>query len=194
MNRKGVTAVIPIRLGLPRKTRLAARLSPAERETLADRLFSHVLGIVCAHPPIRRTVVLSPSRPADSSLDWRLDRGRGLNAELECLRDELSADDLLIVHGDLPLLSQDDIAAMIDGAQATGVALAPDRVGEGTNAVALHAQAPLPFAFGSGSFASHMAATGGKACLVRSLGLGLDVDSPEDLDAAVSHGFAWGVS
>jgi len=184
-----LTAVIPIRLGLPRKTRLSERLSSAEREALADRLFGHVFGIVSAHPQIQRTIILSHSQPAGIVADWRKDEGRGLNTELEILRRDLGEDDLLIIHGDLPLLAAADLSALIDAASAGGIAIAPDRFDQGTNAVVLRAQSSFTFAFGRGSFAAHLEESGGEAALVRRVGLALDIDSPEDLEAAKTMGF-----
>ena len=186
-----LTAIIPVRLGLPRKTRLSERLLASEREALADRLFSHVLSVVSAHPSVGRTIILSPLQPSDTAADWRLDQGRGFNAELENLRRGLTNDDLLVVHGDLPLLAGEDVGAMIDAMQESGIGLAPDRLDEGTNAVALRAGTPFAFAFGSRSFPAHLDASGGNATLVRRLGLALDIDSPDDLDAAEREGFTW---
>lgn len=180
--------VIPLRFGAPRKKRMAALLSPPEREVLANQLFAHVCGRVTAHPQVVRTIVLSPAQPPDT-LDWRKDSGRGLNAELESLRAEMPADDLLVIHADLPLLTDEDLTAMISAAQDSGIAVAPDHTGTGTNAVAVKAGRRFPFAFGNGSLAAHLAACGGNARLVRRQGLALDIDFPRDLDLAERKGF-----
>ena len=70
------------------------------------------------------------------------------------------------------------------GRAASGIALAPDRHGTGTNALALALPSSLPLQFGVGSFERHLEAA---ARLVRSPGivrlpgLACDVDEPQDL-------------
>ena len=184
-----LVAVVPLRLGAPRKSRLASSLSPLERERLADQLFTHVTGVVGNHPGVTRLIVLSPVRPQSSVVRWQADLGRGLNAELEALRKELRAEDLLVLHADLPLLASEDVTAMISAARQTGVSIAPDHRETGTNAVAIQNERSFPFAFGSASLAAHLAATGGETSLVRRIGLALDIDLPEDLDLAEQQGF-----
>ena len=188
MSSEKFVAVIPLRLGAPRKNRMAARLSPPERERLADQLFVHVAAVVTAHPQIARTIVLSPAQPPTNAYEWRKDFGAGLNAELESLRAEVPADDFLIVHADLPLLTDGDLTAMIDAAEEAGVAVAPDHTETGTNSVALKAGHRFAFAFGNGSLAAHLEACG-DARVVRRIGLALDIDCPGDLDLAEQQGF-----
>jgi 2-phospho-L-lactate guanylyltransferase len=188
MRTNDLVAVVPLRLGAPRKSRLASCLSAAEREKLADQLFAHVTRVVSNHPDVARTIVLSPVRPQSSGACWRADSGRGLNAELETLREELRAEDLLVVHADLPLLIAEDVTAMIDASRHTGVAIAPDHTQTGTNAVAIQNERSFTFAFGMGSFAAHLQSAG-ETSLVRRIGLALDIDRPEDLDLAERQGF-----
>ena len=90
-------------------------------------------------------------------------------------------------YGDLPELASGDVAAL--AALPPGVlGVAPDRKGEGTNALSL----PLPaargfrFQYGPGSFAAHSAEAvrlGLELQVVHSDTLGLDVDDPADLAA-----------
>jgi 2-phospho-L-lactate guanylyltransferase len=189
MRNNSLVAVVPFRLGAPRKSRLSGALSPEEREKLADQLFAHVTAVLSTHSSVARTIVLSPIEPNLDGVCWQADSGRGLNAELETLRNELRAEGLLVVHADLPFLTAEDVTAMISAAQRTGVAIAPDHSGTGTNAVAIQKDCPFPFAFGGESLAAHLAATGGEPTLVRRIGLALDIDRPEDLDLAESQGF-----
>jgi 2-phospho-L-lactate guanylyltransferase len=93
----------------------------------------------------------------------------------------------LVIHADLPLLSVDDIAALLTGDGASS-AIAPDRHGSGTNALALVEPRGFDFAFGPNSFTRHCVAARG-ARIVTRLGLGLDIDTAADLDAANSAGF-----
>ncbi|MBB3982607.1 2-phospho-L-lactate guanylyltransferase [Sphingobium fontiphilum] len=182
-------AVLPLRQGKDPKTRLATRLSAPQRIALARAMAGHVLDALSACPRVGRIILLSPDAPVDGMAgEWRRDEGRGLNAELNALRAALGEPAMLVVHGDLPMLSAQDIAAMIDAAQAHGCALAPDQHGAGTNAVALADGQAMDFAFGPDSLRLHQAAAPG-AALVRRPGLAMDVDTPDDLDAALAAGY-----
>src|SRR3546814_2288363 len=69
---------------------------------------------------------------------------------------------MIFIHGDLPLLVPEEIEALIQAAGG-GCALAPDRHGSGTNAIALMAAAPFEFAFGENSLALHRTTSGRRA-------------------------------
>lgn len=178
------TALVPLKLGPERKSRLAGQLALAAREALADELAAHVLSVLKLSPAIARTIVLAP-RPF-AGAEWRQDEGRGLNNELAAAREELGLP-LLVVHGDLPLLQASDIKALTDAAANSGAAFAPDRHGGGTNAVALARPVPFRFAFGPGSAAAHRA----QAVELRTAGLALDIDTPEDIAAAQAAGWRY---
>lgn len=177
------TAIVPLKLGPERKSRLAGRLSQAEREKLADAVAEHVLGALSEAAGIGRIIVLAPRPFGDS--EWRKDEGRGLNAELSAARAAIEGP-LLVIHGDLPLLSVQDVDALMAAAAATGVAIAPDRHGVGTNAIALAAgDQSFGFAFGPGSRALHAQ---GATEVVRP-GLSHDLDASDDLETILAAGW-----
>lgn len=183
------TALLPYKPQGERKTRLAARLSPEERARWAAALFAHVVAVLERSAGIGAIAILSRERPAGWRGRWIEDRGRGLNPELEAARVALGGGPLLVLHADLPLLAPEDVAALTAAAEEAGCALAPDRHGAGTNALALGDGRAFAFRFGPDSFRLHRAQGGGIAVVERP-GLGLDVDTPADLDAAVAAGFA----
>lgn len=183
-------AIVPARIGGVRKSRLSGVLSASEREALAEGMFDHVLAVLAAHERIGECVVLSPTAPDDPALQWAEDKGRGLNPELAELRGALADRDVVILHADLPFLSAADVTDLLEAADAARIAIAPDRLGTGTNGVALKARRPFRFAFGIGSCAAHREAAGPDARLVERQGLGFDIDSPEDLELARAEGFA----
>lgn len=184
------TALLPYKPQGERKTRLSSRLSVEERAKLADALFAHVVGVLKQSPHVATTVILSRERPTGWQGDWIEDHGRGLNPELEAARATLGAAPLLILHTDLPLLAKGDVAALITAAQETGCAIAPDRHGTGTNALALADGRAFSFRFGAGSFRLHRTQGGNSVAVVTRPSLGLDVDMPVDLDEAIAQGFA----
>jgi 2-phospho-L-lactate guanylyltransferase len=182
------TAVIPFKGSAERKTRLGSRLGVEERQGLSQELFEHVVSVLQQAPTLREVALLSDMPPNGWQGPFILDEGRGLNAELNALVELRRPTRLLVIHADLPLVSVDDIAALIAGDSA-GCAIAPDRHGTGTNALALGEPLGFDFAFGPNSFTRHRAAAKGKARVVTRLGLGLDIDTAADLDAAISAGF-----
>ena len=175
------TALLPLKPVGARKTRLSAMLSADERDRLAVRLLSHVAGVLRDSPAIERLVLLASVAVPGWSGDWLPDEERGLNAELTAARAALGTVPLMVVHADLPLLAAADIAAL-SKAGASGCAIAADRHGRGTNAIALRADHPFRFAFGADSLAAHRAQ--GPSILVERAGLALDIDTPEDLALA----------
>jgi 2-phospho-L-lactate/phosphoenolpyruvate guanylyltransferase len=184
------TAVIPFKGSAERKTRLGSRLMMEERQWLSQGLFEHVVDVLQQSPALRDVALLSDMRPKRWQGPFIPDEGRGLNAELDALVKSHQPDRLLVIHADLPLVSVDDIAALITG-DGGGCAIAPDRHGTGTNALALDEPSGFEFAFGVNSFARHCAAAKGRARVVTRLGLGLDIDTADDLDAAISAGFVF---
>ncbi len=175
-------AIAPYNIGAPRKTRLGARLDEAARCRFADAMAAHVLAALAASPSVARRIVLSPRAPADAAQEWRADQGGGLNAELAAARAASPDANLLVIHADLPFLLSADIEALLAAAAEAGAAYAPDRHGAGANAAAVRAGAPLDFVFGAGSAARYAP----QARAVRRNGLAFDIDTPEDLDAALA--------
>ena len=186
-----VRIIVPHRGLAAAKTRLSPVLDDGEREALARRLLVQVLGV--AHQACGDVVVITPSEalePLVATAGARLvvQRGLGLNAGLEQARQEAIAEGvttLVILHGDLPNLTTDDVAALLDALpEAGGVAIAPDRAGSGTNALALRPPDAIAFSFGAGSFAAHVAAAeeaGRTLVEVHRPGLAFDLDTPADL-------------
>lgn len=175
------------------KTRLAPTLEPEERVMLASQLLQRVLKVACE--VCGDVVVISPSRPLREIVEvsgarLSIQHGMGLNAGLDQARSEALADGigtLVILHGDLPNLRADDIETLMRSLPADGspgVAIAPDRAGTGTNALALRPPSVIDFRFGVGSFAKHAAEverSGVPLVAVSRAGLAFDLDTPEDL-------------
>lgn len=181
------TALVPLKAAAARKSRLSDCLSSEARIGLSEILFRHLLDVLDRCPNVGRVVVLSQNRPNGWPGLWIADRGGGLNSEVGSAAQALGEEDLLVIHADLPAVSADDVAALIVAAR-DGVAIAPDRHGTGTNAIALADASGFPFAFGAGSFRRHRELTGGRARIVDRPGLAIDIDTPADITVALSLG------
>lgn len=175
------------------KTRLAPSLDPEERVMLASQLLQRVLKV--AREVSGDVEVISPSRPLAEIVEaagarLAVQRGMGLNEGLDQARSQAVLDDvdtLIVLHGDLPNLTANDIQTLVGALPeggGPGVAIAPDRAGTGTNALALRPPGVIPFRFGIGSFAAHAAeveAAGVPCVAVNRGGLAFDLDTPDDL-------------
>ncbi len=90
----------------------------------------------------------------------------------------------LVLPADIPLITRAEVEAIFAAAPAEGVVIAPSWDRRGSNAVLRRPPSLIPLRFGNDSFEPHLeAATAtGKPCIVLTLfGIGLDVDTPEDL-------------
>lgn len=184
------TALIPFKSDGPVKTRLSGCLSLAERRYAADAMVRRLPRILDDTGRIGRTVMVSQCRPSFWSECWIRDPGHGLNVAL-CTGRRAIGTPLIVLLGDLPLIAARDVLALIAAAEANGIAIAPDRHGTGTNAIALRGDRDFCFRFGEDSFAPHLREAeerGRLPSIVASDGLALDCDRPEDFALAIRRG------
>jgi 2-phospho-L-lactate/phosphoenolpyruvate guanylyltransferase len=181
------TVLIPLNVPALRKSRLSGALAAQQREALAEALYRHVLGCVERAGLFRTVVTFSPA-PSPVPTELRLQRGSDLNVELARARCELSGP-LLVLNADLPLLTPQDLRLLAEAAERTGCALAVDRHGSGTNAVALLPEVSFAFAFGRGSLSAHLQCASG-ASVLRRAGLACDLDTPADIAHVLASGHA----
>lgn len=99
-------------------------------------------------------------------------------SELNAARQRRGA--VLFVQAELPCLTIENISALLDTAERCGGALAPDRYGIGTNAVARLVDYPFDYCFGLDSRRLHEAQLSAGAVVMRPESA-LDIDMLEDL-------------
>lgn len=168
--------------------RLASDLSGHRRLLLVRALLDHVIGALRKTPGIDRIALVSPERDSVAEDVVLLTRERqGLNEDLAYALSEVvhrGATHVVIIPADLPLLVPDDVTALLASMRSIGVALAPDSLDRGTNALAFATASPVRLSFGEDSFAKHLTASrsqGIEPGVLRRPGLCLDVDDMEDL-------------
>lgn len=191
-------ALVPLKDLVQAKTRLGGLLRTSERRALAQAMVEDVLAALCSHPLIERITLVSDDPGAHllanryGSVCWtEQELGcKGLNpviaaATARLLR--LGPEPLLVLHGDLPLITVEDVDAVLSKqAQIKGLVIACDRAGTGTNLLALDRQCVPEFAFGVDSCHRHEAAArrqGFPVAVLRREGLAMDVDEPADMAA-----------
>jgi 2-phospho-L-lactate guanylyltransferase len=191
----GCFAIVPVKGFARAKSRLSPPLEPDARGTLARAMAEHVLGVLERSPGVGGIVVAT-----DSDEVARLAEARGAiavrdreGARLGAIVDDAiaaagarGARAALVVMSDLPRLADGDVARLLEALATSDVVVAPDRRGEGTNALGVARVGALATSFGyADSAARHLGRAreaGLMAVVCESAGLGLDVDTPEDLE------------
>jgi 2-phospho-L-lactate guanylyltransferase len=192
-----VWAILPLKDLVQAKSRLAGVLTPSERRALVQAMVEDVFTVLSEHGELQGVLVVSDDPSAELlahkyGLEWVAERqfeGRGLNAAVSAATDHLAArgvSDAMVLHGDIPLIQRADLDALLARyAQAdVDMVIAPDLAGSGTNVMVFPLGQRPVFHYGENSCQAHQhegRARGLQVSLLHSDGLGLDVDSPEDL-------------
>lgn len=188
-------AIVPVKPLRRGKSRLAEVLTQDERTDLNRRLLAHTLDTLTAIPEIEHVLVISRDQAALSlarEYGARTVQENGaphLNTALTratILARNYATRGVLIVPADLPLLTPEDVRAILDRAtDPPVVVLAPDRRLEGTNALLVCPTGLIEYEFGPGSFQRHCAlakSAGARLEICELPSLALDMDLPEDLE------------
>ena len=190
-------ALVPLKDLVQAKSRLAGLLRPSERRALAQAMVEDVLAVLSRHKELSRVTLVSDDPGAGLlaaryDIDYWDERSlgcsSGLNPVVGAASARLLGDDdepLLVLHGDLPLLTAADISAVLRcQRQLAGLVIACDLAGTGTNLLAFTPGCVPQFCFGVNSCARHLASarnTGVPAQVLQRSGIALDVDEPRDM-------------
>ena len=195
-----VWAIVPVKPLRRGKSRLSSVLTVNERAQLNRAFLLHTLEVLKQTAALEQVLVVSRDTAAlalarkmgvrtlqekgDSQLNLALRRATVL---LQTYR----VSSVLVLPADLPLLTPDDVQAVLaKGQQPPVVVLAPDRHQDATNALLVSPPGLVPYCHGPGSFARYLAAAqkaGARVEIVKRPGLALDVDWPEDLHLLRQH-------
>jgi 2-phospho-L-lactate/phosphoenolpyruvate guanylyltransferase len=183
-----VWAVLPVKPAEEGKSRLAEALPKGARARLNRKLFRHTLDAVCSVFAPEQVIVVS----RDSALlgiaaaigaHSLTEQGEGLNAALtQAAALPPPQAGLLAISTDLPTLTAADLHAMLE--QPGPVIIAPDRAGQGTNALLTRPVGCIPYLFGDDSFRRHSEAAARSGLAIYAIhrpGLAFDLDLPDDL-------------
>jgi len=186
-----IVPVKPLRFG---KSRLAEVLTPDERTDLNRRLLAHTLETLTSIPDLEQVLVVSRDHAALAlarEYGARTVQENGspqLNVALAratVVARSYASRGVLIVPADLPLLTCEDIYAILARAMDPPVVVvAPDHRRQGTNAMLVCPAGLIDYEYGPNSFSRHClrAQKAGARLEVCDLpSLALDMDLPEDL-------------
>ncbi len=198
-----VVALIPVRGSSSAKTRLSSLFREEERLALAWSMLRRLTDEIDASGMVDHTVVITRDPGAvearigrDDAMTILPQAGDGdLNAALQQGRQwaqEQGYDVVLVLPGDLPLVTAGDIRAMIE---APGpLVVATDRAEDGTNALRIDLSQwsgeAFRFCMGPGSAGHHIARareTGNRVTTLFRPGIAHDLDTPRDWADLPSH-------
>jgi 2-phospho-L-lactate guanylyltransferase len=190
--------VIPVKSLASAKQRLAPALEQEERAALAAAMLKDVFEAVASWARRPQVAVVTGDAEARSLarqcgfeiLDDPEEPGE--SAAVERATQALEAqgmESLLVIPGDIPLVTASELEAIYAAAPPAGTVLVPSRDGRGTNAALRKPASLFPLRFGNDSFVPHQAAakaTGLPLVVLALPGIALDVDTPQDLAALVA--------
>jgi 2-phospho-L-lactate guanylyltransferase len=189
-----IIAAVPMKDLNVAKQRLASALTLADRDQLARAMLCDVLRalggagfdrvwVVTREPAVEAIAHALGAEPLAEA------ENRGHSAAVALAQAEAArrgARVFLTVPGDVPRVTAGELRELA-GAAADGMpAFVPSRSGLGTNGVALAPPDAMPLTFGEPSFERHLGTARARNLSPRVLtlpGLGLDIDTPEDLTA-----------
>jgi len=187
-----IWAVIPIKALNKAKNRLTPILSVVDRRKLVLQRFEHTLQQLANWQILEGILVVSSDLffnhfSTQYGFEFLLEeQPNGLNSSVQMAAEHLESkgvEAMLVIHGDLPLVSQKELNRLVEAAPTTGVLIAPDRHLSGTNVLWVAPPLIIPFAYGSESFQKHQELANNLNCplvIFQSESLGLDIDFPDD--------------
>lgn len=197
-------AIVPVKPLRRGKSRLAQVLSEEERLGLNSQLLVHTVDTLREIPAIEQVLVVSRDQSA-----LALARAHGARTVQENGAPELNVAltrativakqyatrGVLIIPSDLPMISKEDVNAMIGMVKEPPVVVvAPDRKREGTNALLVCPVGLIEYDYGPHSFERHCLRAqevGARLEICDLPSLALDMDVPEDLELVSDELGSW---
>ena len=193
-------AVLPVKSLDDAKQRLGDVLSPGQRRALFRAMVEDVLAALSGVRGLDGIAVVSRDDEI-AALARRYgarliveDHDGGQSAAVAAAVATLAAegvDGIITVPGDVPLVTPADVEAVLaQHGAAPAMTIVPARDERGSNCVACSPPDAMPFAFGDDSFAKHLDAAqalGITPHVVHRAGLGLDIDTPADLEQLLAR-------
>ena len=184
-----ICAIIPVKKLSKSKSRLAESLNQDERQDLTLKMLKHVLKVVTKS--IKEVLVIGTDKEikkvsTELGAHFVKDKTSSLNSAInqaisKCIKNKHDA--ILLVAGDLPLLSNEDLKRLINSIDDKSIVICPSK-DCGTNALFLRPPRTIAVHFGINSLEKHLKEAikkNRKFQLFWSLGFAFDVDMPEDL-------------
>jgi len=194
-----IWAVVPVKDTASAKQRLAAALPQAQRSALALAMLEDVLAALGGTRGLAGIVVVTPDSAARAlaehygaqiSADHATE---GHTAAVMGAARRLAArgEAMLTIPGDVPLVTAAEVERVIAAhRRGSHFVIVPARDELGSNTILAAPADAVPLRFGDNSFFPHL--TAARACGIEPVvlplpGIGLDIDTPEDLVAFLAR-------
>lgn len=188
-------AIVPVKPLRRGKSRLSSVLSEEERAILNYTMLGNILMTLSNSSDVDDILVVSRDTAAlalareHGARTVQEDGKPDLNVALRratVVAQVYSADGILILPADLPLITPQDIKDLVGMAgKPPCIVIAPDRRNDGTNALYISPPGLIDYCYGPGSFNIHKeqaAQKGAHVEVCKLTSLALDLDLPEDLE------------
>jgi len=197
-------AVIPLKNFNNAKQRLSGLLLPSERVNLFKAMVEDLLTVLAQHPDLHGTILVSDDFTVKNlaqqhglELVTETELGvNGLNEVVQATVNKLALrgiDDVMVIHGDLPLLTEQEISILIKShqqAKSPAITIAQDTAGQGSNCVLCTPASQMHFQYGVNSLLKHKAHAikiSASLQIINLAGAQCDIDTPADLITLVNH-------
>jgi len=191
--------LIPVKGLVSAKQRLASALSPAHRSQLAEAMLRDVM--LAATGVIDRidvALVAGDMRAQQLAAEFGFGVIADTRNESETAAIEMATtwcegqgyDTTIVVPGDIPLITSDELHRVLDAAPAEGAVFVPAYDRRGSNCILRRPASIIPLRFGNDSFLPHceaMRQTGKQLVILEMPGMGLDIDNPHELGLLVER-------
>ena len=193
MSSKGVVVIVPMKPLRLVKSRLAERLEPHRREAVGMGMFDRVVRAAVESSAAAVWVVGGDEAVKQAALligaQWWEDDGKDLNDSLTVTFERAFRAGLAPAYlpADLPFVSSEDVSNLIETSSVgETVTLSPAHRDGGTNAIVVPTNSAFRPMLGLDSFDRHRQQARDEDLALEifdSTGIGLDLDTPEDLSA-----------
>jgi 2-phospho-L-lactate/phosphoenolpyruvate guanylyltransferase len=191
--------LIPVKDLATAKQRLAAALTQPQRSQLAEAMLRDVM--TAASGVLGRidvALVTGDVRAQHLAREFGFgviedNRNESETAAIEMATawcEQRGYDTTVVVPGDIPLITSDELHRVLDAAPAAGAVFVPAYDRRGSNCILRRPAALIPLRFGNDSFLPHceaMQKTGRELVILEMLGIGLDIDNPHELELLVQR-------
>ena len=199
-HRRGLWAVVPVKLFGRTKQRLIPLLSSHERQALARAMLEDVLSALTRAPSLAGVAVITGDADASAiahAAGVRViadTQNAGTSAAVTVAAkhlEDMGHTGMLVIPADVPLITPADVETLVAAHRvAPSITLVPATVDGGTNALACSPLRAIPFAFGEDSMRRHRDAARARGIepLILTLErIGHDLDRPDDVASFLRH-------
>lgn len=191
--------LIPVKNLSNAKQRLARVLTQTQRSQLAEAMLRDVMTAAAGvRDRIDVALVTGDAKAKTLAPDFGFNVIEDTRNESETAAIEMATawceqhgyDTTIVVPGDIPLITADELRQVLDAAPAEGAVFVPAYDRRGSNCILRRPASIIPLRFGNDSFLPHceaMQRTGKELVILEMAGIGLDIDNPHELELLVQR-------